>query len=67
MDRPTLQKLIDLRAQLISDFNRLRDYKNNKNAIMKEAEHAMLIHRTIKSLDDALSEHVEFTKNEEKR
>lgn len=67
MDKPTLQKLVSLRTQLISAFGKLRDYKNNKNAIMKEADHAMLIYQTIKRLDDALGEHVEFSKNEANR
>ena len=31
---------------------RLRDYKSNKNAIMKEIDHALLIESTIKKIDN---------------
>ena len=64
MDKETIQKLINLRTQLIAEFSRLRDYKNNKNAIMKEVDHARVVHETIKKLDDVLSDHVEFSKNQ---
>ena len=61
MDKNDINKLIILRTKLINDFDRLRDYKNNKNAIMKEVEHASLIHETIVALDSILGEHVEFS------
>lgn len=64
MDKETIQKLVSLRTQLITEFSRLRDYKNNKNAIMKEVDHARLVHTTIKRLDEILGSHVEFSKNE---
>ena len=60
MDKKDIQKLINLRAGLIKSFERLRDYKNNKNAIMKEVEHAALISNTISQIDDILKEHVTF-------
>ena len=60
MDKQDIQKLINLRAGLIKSFERLRDYKNNKNAIMKEVEHAALISSTISQIDDILKEHVTF-------
>ena len=60
MDKQDIQKLINLRAGLIKSFERLRDYKNNKNAIMKEVEHAALISSTISQIDDILKVHVTF-------
>ena len=60
METGEIRKLVNLRADLIKAFNSLRDYKNNKNAIMKESEHARLIHNTIKRIDDVLKEHVQF-------
>ena len=60
MTKEEIKKLIDLRNDLISAFTRLRDYKNNKNAIMKEIEHASLLNNTIKRIDEVLSDHVKF-------
>ena len=60
MTATEIEKLVTLRTDLIKSFKRLRDYKNNKNAIMKESEHARLIHNTIKRIDDVLKEHVQF-------
>jgi len=55
-----LEKLINIRAALITKHSRLRDYKNNKNAIMKEIEHVVLIENVIKDLDVFLKKFVEF-------
>lgn len=55
-----LEKLINIRAALITKHSRLRDYKNNKNAIMKEVEHVVLIENVIKDLDVFLKKFVEF-------
>ena len=61
MDKLSLEKLINLRHELIQTFERIRDYKNTPNAIMKEVEHAQLVHSVIKSLDGVLKEHVNFS------
>ena len=61
MDKASLERLIALRQQLIQTFERVRDYKNNPNAIMKEIEHAQFIHKTITNLDAILQEHVTFS------
>lgn len=61
MNKEEIEVLINLRQQLIEKFNRLKDYKNNTNAIMKEVEHARLIHDTVTTLDKVLKEHVEFS------
>ena len=56
-----LEVLINIRAELIKSHGRLRDYKNNKNAIMKEVEHVILIENVIKDLDHFLKKFVQFS------
>jgi len=60
MEKQDVTNLVQLRTDLIKEFEKLRDYKNNKNAIMKEVEHARVIHSTIIRLDSILKEHVKF-------
>ena len=60
MEKQAINSLVQLRTELIKEFNRLRDYKNNKNAIMKELDHARILHETITRLDNVLKEHVKF-------
>ena len=60
MEKQDVTNLVQLRTDLIKEFEKLRDYKNNKNAIMKEVEHARVIHATITRLDNILKEHVKF-------
>jgi len=60
MDNQEIKSLIALRTKLIQEFERLRDYKNNKNAIMKEMECARILHFTITELDNMLKGKVEF-------
>ena len=60
MEKQEIESLIALRSKLIEEFNRLRDYKNNKNAIMKEVECARILHYAITELDKALKGNVEF-------
>ena len=60
MDKKDLESLIEIRKELINHFSRLRDYKTNKNALMKESDHAERIHRIITQIDGVLKEHVEF-------
>jgi len=55
-----LNKLVVLRQDLISEYSKLRDYKTNRNALMKEVDHAASIHSIIKRIDNILSEHVNF-------
>ena len=52
--------ILDIRLKLIAKFEKLRDYKTNKNAIMKEVEHASVLHSTIVSIDNLLKDYVEF-------
>lgn len=61
MEKENIQLLVRLRQQTIEKFNKLRDYKNNKNAIMKELEHAKVLHEIIVEIDKVLKSHVKFS------
>mgnify|MGYP000574835969 CR=1 FL=1 len=61
METDKLKKLIELRTMLIKDFEKRRDYKSNKNAIMREIDHAELLHETIKRIDGILEGTVTFS------
>jgi len=56
-----IEILVNLRQKTIEKFSRLRDYKNNTNAIMKEIEHARALHDVIVEIDKVLKEHVNFS------
>ena len=60
MEKAEIEYLVQVRATLVEQFESLRDYKNNKNAVMKEVDHAKVIHSTIVKLDSLLKEHVNF-------
>ena len=60
MKKEEVEYLVQVRATLVKQFESLRDYKNNPNAIMKEVDHAKVIHNTIVQLDSLLKEHVRF-------
>jgi len=62
MEKEEIAYLVQVRSSLVKKFESLRDYKNNKNAIMKEVDHAKVIHDTIVQLDSLLKEHVNFAK-----
>ncbi len=61
MKKEELETLVNLRQLIIAKFNRLKDYKQNKNAIMREIEHAELLHSIIVEIDKVLKEHVNFS------
>ena len=61
MKKEELEILVNLRQRILEKFNKLRDYKNNTNAIMKEFDHAIVLHDTIVELDKILKEHVNFS------
>jgi hypothetical protein len=60
MNKKEIEALVNLRQGLIAKFTRLKDYKSNKNAIMREQDHAKLLHETIVNIDNILKEHVSF-------
>jgi len=61
MDKKDLDKLLELRKSLIDHYQALRDYKSNKNALIKEVDHAARIHWTIVQIDNILKDHVSFS------
>ena len=61
MKKEEIEVLVNLRQKILEKFNRLRDYKSNNNAIMKEVDHARILHETIKQLDLVLKDHVNFS------
>ena len=61
MKKEEIDVLINLRQKTLEKFNRLRDYKNNTNAIMKEVDHARALHDVIVEIDKVLKEHVNFS------
>ena len=61
MKTEKIQKLIELRTILIKDFYRRKDWKSNKNAIMREIEHVELLNETIKQIDGILEGNVTFS------
>ena len=61
MKKEEIKILIGLRQNILEKFNRLRDYKNNPNAIMKEVDHARSLHEVIVEIDKALKDHVNFS------
>ena len=61
MEKIDIEKILNLRKNLILEFEKLKDYKNNVNAIMKEVDYAKSLHNTIVALDNILKEHVNFS------
>ena len=61
MKKEEIQTLVNIRQKTLERFNRLRDYKNNTNAIMKEIEHARALHEVIVEIDKALKDYVNFS------
>jgi len=61
MKKEEIEVLVNLRQKTLARFSRLRDYKNNTNAIMKEIEHAKALHEVIVEIDKVLKEHVNFS------
>lgn len=56
-----LQKILKLRQFMITQFLKCKDYKSNKNAIMREFDHAEVLNESIKQLDDFLKKYVQFS------
>ena len=61
MKKEEIDLLVSLRQKTLEKFNRLRDYKSNTNAIMKEVDHAKALHEVIVEIDKVLKEHVNFS------
>ena len=39
MSQEEIQKLVEIRMELLKDFQKRKDWKSNRNAIMREIEH----------------------------
>ena len=61
MSQEEIQKLINVRMMLLQDFNERKDWRSNRNAIMREVEHVELLEKAIKQIDNILSDHVTFS------
>tara|TARA_B100000287_G_C20522714_1_gene737604 strand:+ start:303 stop:494 length:192 start_codon:yes stop_codon:yes gene_type:complete len=60
MSEEEVKQLVSLRQHLVEKYSRVKDYRQNKNAIMREWDHAELVHETIVKLDNLLKEYVNF-------
>lgn len=61
INKEDLQKILKLREFLIGKYLKCKDYKNNKNAIMREIDHAEVLNESIKQIDDFLKKYVQFS------
>jgi len=55
-----IKKIIRIRSFLIESHKKHKDYRSNKNAIMREVDHVQVVEKTIKELDEFLKKYVEF-------
>tara|TARA_R110002153_G_scaffold119238_3_gene264248 strand:+ start:20542 stop:20742 length:201 start_codon:yes stop_codon:yes gene_type:complete len=60
MDINDLDIILKARQELIEAFHKCRDYKQNKNAIMRETDHVQVLTKAIKNIDAFLGKYVEF-------
>ena len=60
MDKEILQKIVNLRQRLVFEFGRMKDYKQNKNALIKEQDYAMSLHSIVVEIDQILEGKVDF-------
>ena len=61
MSQEEIQNLVDIRMMLLEDFRKRKDWKSNKNAIMREIEYVEVVGEAIKKIDLLLSGHVTFS------
>ena len=60
MNEEDIKSLIAIRNDLIEVYSKCKDYKSNKNAIMREVDHARIVHETVVKLDGVLAKYVSF-------
>jgi len=60
MDKELLQRVVELRQRIIISFAKLKDYKQNKNALIKEQDYAMALHGIVVEIDNMLEGKVDF-------
>lgn len=61
MSQEEIQKLVDVRMMLLKSFDKHKDWRSNKNAIMRELDHIEIMGEAIKQIDALLSGHVTFS------
>tara|TARA_B100001093_G_scaffold520343_1_gene614870 strand:- start:2989 stop:3174 length:186 start_codon:yes stop_codon:yes gene_type:complete len=61
MSQEEIQKLVEVRMMLLQSFTKHKDWRNNKNAIMREIDHIETVGEAIKKIDVLLSGHVTFS------
>ena len=61
LNQNDLDQILELRKELVLEFERYMSYRSDKNAIMKEWDHVQTIGKTIKKLDSFLSKYVQFS------
>ena len=60
MEKEEVDFLVGMRSYLIENFDKCKDYHQNKNAIMREVDHAQVLHTAIVKLDEILKNYVNF-------
>jgi DNA-binding transcriptional regulator GbsR (MarR family) len=61
MKKEEVQKLVNVRMELLKEFNQRQDWKQNQNAIMREIELIEILKKTINDIDSVLASHVNFS------
>ena len=61
MNENDVKKIIQLRKHLIDQYKNLNSPSNAPNAIMREKDVAIILETAIKSLDDLISDKVNFS------
>ncbi len=60
MNDEEIKELVNIRAYLINKFEKCKDYRSNKNAIMREIDHAEIVHEAVVKIDKILKKYVKF-------
>ena len=61
MKQEEIEKLVKVRMLLFESFKNTKDWKSNRNAIMRELDHVDVLREAIKQIDVLLSGHVTFS------
>ena len=61
MSQEEIKKLVNIRMMLLKSFDDHKDWRGNKNAIMREMDHIEIVGEAIKQIDTLLSGHVTFS------
>tara|TARA_Y100001972_G_C7510382_1_gene257912 strand:+ start:133 stop:318 length:186 start_codon:yes stop_codon:yes gene_type:complete len=61
VEKNSVESIVELRMMLINEYTKLKDYRSNKNAIMREIDHVKVLEAAIKRIDKILEGHVTFS------